>query len=72
VAGATYICGPGPVARQPCPKGGPDHEPFPTGYIGAGAYAEALLAAGLDQEQCPACGRWAMWVPVDAPRPTDW
>lgn len=71
---AAYICGGGPLARQPCPSGGLDHEPFPAGMIDAMGYAGDLLDAGFNQPgPCPDCGNFGVWVgPPGLPRPAGW
>lgn len=50
------------LVRQPCPKGGPDHEPFPNGYIERADYAGSLMARWSSQSRCLHCrlfGRWS-------------
>jgi hypothetical protein len=59
--------------RQPCPKGGADHEPFPNGYLSASDYADLLMAEGWKQPHpCPRCGLWGVWTHPDgrSERPT--
>lgn len=59
---AIYLCGPDPTLRQqPCPKDGPAHSPFVTGYGAQEEYAAQLLRSGWMQHRCPACGLWALW-----------
>lgn len=51
------------LRQQPCPKGGPDHEPFPNGYLEAHEYAGHLLhTLKRTQSRCPACGLYGRWT----------
>lgn len=66
---AVYVCGSGPLVRRPCPQGGEDHEPFPTGYNGVSEYAALLLRRRFSQARCPSCGLYGKWLPATATRP---
>lgn len=37
------------------------HEPWPKGYIAAGAYADQMMETH-DQHDCPGCGRPLIWT----------
>lgn len=38
-----------------------EHTPLPDGYVARATYAMRLLREGHVQEQCPACGLWAIF-----------
>jgi len=47
------------------------HEPFPRGYLAASEYAEELMKTHTQEEPCPGCGLWLIWVPLpDAGEPS--
>ena len=46
----------------PCPNQDA-HTPCPEDYVGWHGWAEKM-AATHDQQECPGCGKWAIWVPA--------
>lgn len=47
-------------SEPPCPAEA-GHTPAPTGYVQKVVWMEEL-AATHDQQRCPGCGKWSIWV----------
>ncbi|MFI2663364.1 hypothetical protein [Micromonospora carbonacea] len=55
-----------PTPNPECPNAG-QHMPHPTGYIDHSDWADQMMETH-DQQQCPGCGGWHIWVPRSAER----
>lgn len=60
---ATYICVPDPTP-VPGGCGEAEHTPAPVGYLAWHEWAERMAETHV-QQRCPACGRWAVWIPKE-------
>jgi len=65
--GRVFLCETDPTPRPDtsnCPRND-DHTPHPRGYGDHAEWAEAMMVTH-DQQECPGCGRLAIWVAKDA------
>ncbi len=66
VGGQVFVCffdEPPVPDTSDCPNNAA-HEPWPTGYVAASAYADQMMKTH-DQSRCPECGRWKIWTPKE-------
>ncbi len=54
--------------REPCPNAA-SHTPHPPGYVAHAEWAERMLRTH-EQQRCPNCQLWAIWVPKADQEPT--
>lgn len=53
-----------------CPSRGRHHTPVPDGYVDRALDADRRMALGQEQQTCPVCGLWAVWVTKGGRRAT--
>lgn len=57
----TFICGGDMTERpRPCPNGGPDHTPAPSGYTDFFEWCDKM-AKTHRQRRCEHCGLFGIW-----------